>query len=144
MEFYYKKKLKIKRDRLLQNITFIKKLSVLLIKAIIKTDGRAQNILFIVDELEHPRLIREEQQPINKQLINFRQQFLNKSLYLIITQTFKEVVLVAKDYTQSTRQVAFKAINTKPVIINNLETLNILQAIIKKVWNKGKNKTKLI
>ena len=38
MEFYYKKKLKIKRDRLFWNITFIKKLLVLLIKAIIKTD----------------------------------------------------------------------------------------------------------
>ena len=41
MEFYYEKKLKIKRDRLLWNITPIKKLSVLLIKAIIKIDGRA-------------------------------------------------------------------------------------------------------
>ena len=36
MEFYYKKKLKIKRDRLFWNIIPIKKLSVLLIKAIIK------------------------------------------------------------------------------------------------------------
>ena len=40
--------------------------------------------------------------------------------------------------------MAFKAINTKPVIINNLETLNILQAVIEKVWNEGKDKTKLI
>ena len=38
----------------------------------------------------------------------------------------------------------FKTINTELVIINNLETLNILQAIIKKVQNKGKNRTKLI
>ena len=60
MEFYYKKKLKIKRDRLLRNITFIKKLSVLLIKVIIKTDRQAQNIPFMVDELKHPKLIREE------------------------------------------------------------------------------------
>ena len=60
MEFYYKKKLKIKRNRLLRNITPIKKLLVLLIKAIIKTDRQAQNIPFIVDELKHPRLIREE------------------------------------------------------------------------------------
>ena len=71
MEFYYEKKLKIKRDRLLQNIAPIKKLLVLLTKAIVKTDGRAQNIPFIVDELKHPGLIREEWQPINKQLINF-------------------------------------------------------------------------
>ena len=60
MEFYYKKKLKIKRDRFFWNIAPTKKLSVLLIKAIIKTDGRAQNIPFIVDELKHPRLIKEE------------------------------------------------------------------------------------
>ena len=60
MEFYYKKKLKIKRDRLFWNITPIKKLSVLLIKAIIKTDRRAQNIPFIVDKFKHPRLIREK------------------------------------------------------------------------------------
>ena len=60
MEFYYKKKLKIKSDRLFQNITFIKKLSVLLIKAIIKIDGRAQNISFIVDELKHSKPIREK------------------------------------------------------------------------------------
>ena len=60
MEFYYKKKLKIKRDRLFWNITPIKKLLVLLTKAIIKIDGQAQNILFIVDEFKHPRPIREE------------------------------------------------------------------------------------
>ena len=66
MEFYYKKKLKIKRDRLFWNITLIKKLLILLIKAIIKIDRRAQNIPFIVDELKHPRPIREEWQPINK------------------------------------------------------------------------------
>ena len=69
MEFYYEKKLKIKRDRLLRNITPIKKLSVLSIKAIIKTDGRAQNIPFMVDELDHPGPIGEEWQPINEQLI---------------------------------------------------------------------------
>ena len=40
--------------------------------------------------------------------------------------------------------MAFKTINTKLVIISNLETLNILQAIIKKFQNKNKNKTKLI
>ena len=60
MEFYYKKKPKIKRDRLFWNTVFIKKLSVLLIKAIIKTDRRAQNIPFIVDEFKHPGPIREE------------------------------------------------------------------------------------
>ena len=40
--------------------------------------------------------------------------------------------------------MALKAINTKPVIISNLETLNILQAVIKKVWNKGKDGAGLI
>ena len=40
--------------------------------------------------------------------------------------------------------MAFEAINTEPVIINNLETLNMLQAIIKKVWNKGKDGARLI
>ena len=38
MEFYYKKRLKIKKNRLFWNITSTKKLLVLLIKAIIKTD----------------------------------------------------------------------------------------------------------
>ena len=72
MEFYYKKKLKIKRDRLFWNIISIKKLLVLLIKAIIKIDRQAQNIPFIVNKLKYSRLIREKWQPINKQLINFR------------------------------------------------------------------------
>ena len=40
--------------------------------------------------------------------------------------------------------MALKAINAKLVIISNLETLNMLQAIIKKVRNKGKNKIGLI
>ena len=40
--------------------------------------------------------------------------------------------------------MALKAIDIKLVIINNSETLNILQAVIEKVWNKGKDRAKLI
>ena len=40
--------------------------------------------------------------------------------------------------------MALKAIDTELVIISNLKTLNILQAIIKKVQNKGEKRTKLI
>ena len=40
--------------------------------------------------------------------------------------------------------MAFKAINTKLVIISNLKTLNMLQAVIKKVQNKGKDRVRLI
>ena len=40
--------------------------------------------------------------------------------------------------------MALKAINTKLVIISNLKTLNILQAVVKKVQNKGKDRAGLI
>ena len=40
--------------------------------------------------------------------------------------------------------MALKTINTEPVIISNLKILNILQAVIKKVQNKGKNGAGLI
>ena len=40
--------------------------------------------------------------------------------------------------------MALEAINTELVIISNLETLNILQAVVEKVWNKGKNGVGLI
>ena len=53
----------------------------------------------MVDELEYPGPIGEEWQPVDEQLINFGQRFPNKGLYLIITWTLKEVVLVAKDCT---------------------------------------------
>ena len=40
--------------------------------------------------------------------------------------------------------MAFKAINTELVIISNLETLNILQAVVEKVWNEGEDRVELI
>ena len=40
--------------------------------------------------------------------------------------------------------MVFKTINIKLVIISNLKTLNILQAVIEKVWNKGENGVGLI
>ena len=40
--------------------------------------------------------------------------------------------------------MALKAIDAELVIISNLETLNMLQAVVKKVQNKGEDGTKLI
>ena len=40
--------------------------------------------------------------------------------------------------------MAFKTINTELVIISNLKTLNILQAVVKKVQNKVKDRAGLI
>ena len=40
--------------------------------------------------------------------------------------------------------MTLEAIDTEPVIIGNLKTLNMLQAIVEKVQNKGENGAGLI